>query len=501
MAKKEKEDLSKYITGGIIYEDGSIESFGEIEKKKKKIKKKAKGKVKGEKGYGDVDTDKIIETRKRFTDIKDLVTPPYTMLSLTRLPLVNTFHNKCISIKAADVVGKGYRIDLIEGFSKDEAQIKKMQEFIREAPESGRTFGQIINNWVVDRLTTGNGGVEIARDAKKMPALLAHIPFYTLQVHNDNKRWCHIVDTEEVWFKRFGVKENYTKKDGEEQDKFDMKTTAHELLLLQNYTSLSSYYGIPEIISAVTAIMGNKFEADYNLQFFQNMAIPRYAIIVTGGKLSTQIKRRIRDYFIREIKGNAHSTLYLEIPATEPGMPDVKVDFKELDVREKDSSFRFYRKGLIEEILVANGVPPYKLGIAVMGSLGGSLGEELIDNYVSCEIEPLQTEIEDTLYMVTKEFAPNYIIRWNDLDIRNEKKLCEINTKYVKEAIMSRNEARDQIGLINVGEEGDKLGILTQVGFIEIATVPIKDKDGKRVNRQYERKLKEIKSVVGEHGN
>lgn len=488
MAKKEKEDLSKYITGGIIYEDGSIESYDDMKKKKKKIK--------GKKGVGDVDTDKIAETRERFSGIKDLVTPPYTMLSLTRLPLVNTFHNKCISVKAADVVGKGYRIELIEGLSKDEAQIKRLQEFIREAPEKGRTFGQIINNWVVDRLTTGNGGLEIARDAKKMPALLTHIPFYTLQVHKDNKRWCHIVGTEEVWFKRFGVKENYTKKDGKEQNKFDMKTTAHELLLLQNYTSLSSYYGIPEIISAISAIMGNKFEADYNLQFFQNMAIPRYAIIVTGGKLSTQIKRRIREYFIREIKGNAHSTLYLEIPSTESGMPDVKVDFKELDIREKDSSFRFYRKGLIEEILVANGVPPYKLGIAVLGSLGGNLGEELIDNYASGEIEPLQTEIEDMLYLATKEIAPNYMIKFNDLDIRNEEKLCEINTKYVKEAIMSRNEAREPLGLTDVGEAGDKLGILTQVGFIEIATVPVKGKDGKRVNRQYERKLKEIKNVV-----
>lgn len=493
MVKRKKKKSSEYITGGIIYSDGSVESYDEIEKKKKKLA----AKVKEQKSYGDVETDKLTEAKKRFSDINDLVTPPYTMLSLTRLPLVNTFHNKCISVKAADIVGKGYRIELIEGLEKNEEQIKKLEEFIREAPEKGRTFGQIVNNWAVDRLTTGNGGLEIARDAKKLPVLMVHIPFYTLQVHKDNKKWCHLVDTEEVWFKRFGVEENYDKKTGEEQDKFNMKTSAHELLLLQNYTSLSSYYGIPEIISAITAIMGNKFEADYNLQFFQNMAMPRYAIVVTGGKLSRDLKRKIKNYFTREVKGSAHGTLFFEIETTEEGAPKIEVEFKELDIRDKDSSFRFYRKGLIEEILVANGIPPYKLGIPLHGSLGGSLGEELIDNYVSCEIEPLQTEIEDLLYLVTKELAPNYMIRFNDLDIRNEEKLCKINTEYVQKSVMSLNEARETVGLTNVGPEGDKLYIFTQMGAIEIASVPVKGQDGKRVNKLYESKLKEFKSIVG----
>ncbi len=69
-----------------------------------------------------------------------------------------------------------------------------------------------------------------------------------------------------MWFKRFGIEQNYNKNTGEEVSSFDRDECAHELLLLQNYTSLSSYYGIPEIISAVVAIMGNKYETDYNLK-------------------------------------------------------------------------------------------------------------------------------------------------------------------------------------------------------------------------------------------
>ena len=134
----------------------------------------------------------------------------------------------------------------------------------------------------------------------------------------------------------------------------------------------------------------------------------------------------------------------------------------------------------------------YKLGLAIAGTLGGNLGEELIDNYVNGEIEPMQTEAEEMLYLVTKEFAPNYMLRWNDLDIKNEERLAKINTDYVKCSIISLNEARESIDKTNVGPQGDKLFIFTNMGAIEIATVPTNAK-GKQVNSLYEQKIKEFK--------
>lgn len=485
------------ITGGILYDDGSVESFTDIEKKQAKNQKD--NKKSGKKDFGDIDTDKLEETTRQFMDVKNLVTPPYSMLNLTRLPLINTFHNKSISIKATDSVGKGYKLELIEGMAKNEAQVNLLNEFLSEAPEQGKTFPQIVNNWVVDRFTTGNGALEIAKDARQLPSLIAHIPFYTLQAHTDGIRWCHIVGNEKVWFKRFGVEQNYNKYTGEEMSGFDRDTSAHELLLIQNYTSLSSYYGIPEIISAVGAILGNKYAADYNLQFFQNNAIPRYVIIVRGGRLDNPLKQKIKDYFMREIKKNAHSTLFLELPATDINMPKVEVDFKELDVREKDASFLKYEKTAIEEVLVANGVPPYKLGVPLTGALGGNLGEELIENYAEGEIEPIQTETEELLFLVTKIFAPNYILRFSDLNIKNEQKIANINTKYVKGTIISINEAREAAGHTNVGPAGDRLLIFTNAGAIEVATVPT-IKDGKQVNPLYEKKIKEFEKELDNHG-
>ena len=463
IAKGNKSNLGNVITGAILFDDGTILSDEEYEKEKK-------NKLKEAKDFGDTMTDRIAESQRILGGVKGLIDPPYKMETLMKLQLSNTFHNKCIQRKAIDVCGKGYHFELIDGMSEDKKQLEDLKRFTQDAPEEGRTFSQITNNFVVDRLSCGNGALEIGRDRSYLPALMAHIPFYTLKVHSDNKRWAHEVDNDIVWFNRFGVKDFINKKTGETTTR-NYNTNAHELLLLQNYTSMSTYYGIPEIISSISAILANKYEREYNLQFFENNAVPRYAVIITGGVLDQQLKGQIRDFFSREIKKNNHSTLVLEIPNIDSiGGTAIKVDFKELDTAVKEGHFRLFRKDLRDEILLANGVPPEKLGISESGSLGGNLAEELLDNYNSGEIEPIQTDVEDLLYMVTKEFAPNYKIRYNDMDIQDKERQAKILAEYVQKQIISINEARNDIGYPDLGPAGDKIYIFATTGPIEVAT-------------------------------
>lgn len=462
IVKGSKGIASNVVTGAILFSDGTI-------KTDKEIKEEAAKRVKESKDFGDTVTDRIRETEKVFASVNDLVDPPYSMETLIKLQLTNTFHNKCIQRKAIDVVGKGFRVELITEKAEDKAQLQKIHDWIQKAPEPGRTFTQVINNFVVDRLSCGNGALESGRDRTGLPSLLAHIPFYTLKVHKDNKRWAHEVDNKIVWFKRYGIKEIYDKKDGSTTTK-NYDTNCHELLLLQNYTSLSTYYGIPEIISSISAIVANKYEREYNMQFFENNAIPRYAVVITGGVLDANLKAQITEFFTREIKKNNHSTLVLEIPSDDVAGNKIEVDFKELDTQNKEGHFRLFRKDLRDEILLANGVPPYKLGIAETGSLGENVAEALLDNYNSGEIEPIQTEVEELIYGITKEFAPNYIIRWNDADIQDRERQSKILTEYVQNQVMSINEARNKIGESDIGPAGDKIYIFATTGPIEIAS-------------------------------
>ncbi len=66
-----------------------------------------------------------------------------------------------------------------------------------------------------------------------MPALIAHIPFYTLQAHIDGIRWCHIVGNEKVWFKRFGIVQNYNKFTGEKMSGFDRDESAQTIVFIR----------------------------------------------------------------------------------------------------------------------------------------------------------------------------------------------------------------------------------------------------------------------------
>lgn len=457
------------ITGAILFSDGSIKTEKQIAKEKKQFIEKQQTK-----DFGDAASDRIIASQKAFASVNDLVDPPYALETLMKLQLSNTFHNKCIQRKAIDVCGKGYRFELIDGKAEDKVQLQKLKDFVEKSPEEGRTFIQIIRNWVTDRFGDGNGAIEIGRDRTGLPALTAHIPFYTLKAHKDGKRWAHEVDNKIVWFKRFGVKDIFDKKDGKPTTK-NYETNCHELLLLQNYTSLSTYYGIPEIISSISAILANKYEREYNLQFFENNAVPRYAILIYGGTLDTQLKGQIREFFTREIKKNNHSTLILEIPASENSLSadTIKVEFKELDTTQKEGHFRLFRKDLRNEILLANGVPPYKLGIAEVGAMGENVAKELLDNYNTGEIEPTQTEAEELIYMVTREFAPNYILRFNDMDIQDEERKSKILTEYVQKQVISINEARNKIGESDIGPAGDKLYIFANTGPIEVASTKL----------------------------
>ena len=44
---------------------------------------------------------------------------------------------------------EGYRIELIEGMAKNDAQENMLRDFVKKAPEPGKTFGQIVNNWIL----------------------------------------------------------------------------------------------------------------------------------------------------------------------------------------------------------------------------------------------------------------------------------------------------------------------------------------------------------------
>ncbi len=153
-------------------------------------------------------------------------------------------------------------------------------------------------------------------------------------------------------------------------------------------------------------MVGNKKAGDFNINFFDNNAVPQYAIIVKGGELAQGTRKRIEVYFRTHIKGQAHKTLILEVVQEEGEKVDIET--KPLSVDIKDASFRMFRTDNAEEIRVAHGVPGRLIGLTERGGLGGA-GEgtsqqEIFKYHV---IEPKQTRLEFRInnFLIKKGFG------------------------------------------------------------------------------------------------
>jgi capsid portal protein len=127
---------------------------------------------------------------------------------------------------------------------------------------------------------------------------------------------------------------------------------------------MNNYYGIPDIVAAQMALAGNEFAGRYNLDYFENKAVPRYIITVKGAKLSPESERKLLEFFQVGLKGKNHRSLYIPLPAD---TPDNKVEFKmePVEAGAQESSFNIYRQSNRDEILLAHRVPINKIGVLI----------------------------------------------------------------------------------------------------------------------------------------
>jgi phage portal protein BeeE len=110
----------------------------------------------------------------------------------------------------------------------------------------------------------------------------------------------------------------------------------NEVIHLKNYHPHSSYYGLPDFLPALRALVGNKKAGDFNITFFENNAVPQYAIIV---------------------KGNAHKTLILAVVQDEGEKVDIEI--KPLDHSGPNVPFMMSAMGPLSlDPLAQGGVRP-----------------------------------------------------------------------------------------------------------------------------------------------
>jgi PBSX family phage portal protein len=389
-------------------------------------------------------------------DYNLLLAPLYDPEGLLELLEVNTYHAQCTDIVARDAAGLNWTINSTTDKQGSPETKKRVEQFIRKISPN---INDLLYKRNYDKRAVGYGAVEIIREGKSKSPIngLDHIPSQHLRIHRDGFRVQQQVGAEIVWFVIYGKNKMDGKlvdvhyKTGEiyPYNSLKREERANELLWTVQYTPKSQYYGLPKITPAISAVHGDVSQGEYNTSFFKNYGMPAFAVTVTGDFQDYKLKPGDEGYDetktlrykisqqLKEVIKNPHSAVTILVPS-EGDEGNVKVELKPLSILAKEASFRLYRKDNRDEVIVAHGVPPYRIGIAETGSLGGSIAEEATKIYKTSIIEPLQQGDESDINLLLNEMFPasGWQFALTEIDIRDMLSDLKIAESLVKMASM-----------------------------------------------------------------
>lgn len=430
------------------------------------------------------------------------ITPPYDPRHLADFLEQDTTHFRAIQAKVGDIVGKPYIIKSFLRVLKDESklegldldpedyilsqdyrkEVRTLEKFI-EVCNPFKGFQGVLKCAAMDYEAIGWAAIEVIRSMDKKIIRLEHIPAARVRVLKGHKGFVELMENSDAPYRYY---QNFGEKVGKRRESvitgkkgftpFDPSTdsysdsdlvwnlldkhtgeklpgtllrnqdrAANEILFIPKVHPNSIYYGYSDIIPALPAVIINAYIRQYQAQFFEHNAVPRYAVVITGGTLSAELKNSLVEYFTKEVKGQAHKTLVLALPS-QPGK-EIKVEFKKLDVDNKEADFLETLNHNQKEIQVAHGTPPAILGVAEHSELGSGKGLSQAELYKDRIVFPNQYFWQEKIYRLTSLGlgVTNAYIGFSPFDVRDKYMQMQVLTGLVDRGIYSINDALEEL--------------------------------------------------------
>jgi len=403
----------------------------------------------------------------------DLVEPPYNLEYLSTIYEISPYNYSAINAKVSNIVGLGFdfietrkTLDAIDEISND-AQLQRarrkldklrqdLHQWLEECNDE-ETFKETLIKFYTDVEATGNGYLEIGRTTSGKIGYIGHIPAKTMRVRRLRDGFIQLLYGKAVFFRNLGDQETVNPIAGG-------LDRPNEIIHFKKYTPKNNYYGIPDIIAAQNAMTGNEFAGKYNLDYFENKAVPRYIITVKGAKLSPDSERKLLEFFQVGLKGKNHRSLYIPLPADSP---DSKVEFKmePIEAGTQESSFNVYRQSNRDEILMAHRVPISKIGSPQGISLANARDADKTFKEQVCK--PIQDILEKKLNKIIQEMTDALQLKFNELSLTDEDTQSKIDERYLRMQVITPNEVRIRRGMVPL-DGGDEVVVLKPEAQAEI---------------------------------
>jgi PBSX family phage portal protein len=314
-------------------------------------------------------------------------------------------------------------------------RVKSMMTDWLEELNDEDTFTHVLEKVYTDVESLGNGYVEIGRKVNGDIGYVGHIPATTVRVRRMRDGYIQIVNQRIVFFRNFqGIND------------INPVTTdprPNELIHIKKYSPKTSYYGVPDSVSSATAMVGDNLAGRYNVDYFENKAVPRYIVTLKGAKLSVDAEDKLFRFLQSGLRGQSHRTLYIPLPGDGP---DSKVDFKMEPIENgiQEGSFDKYRKSNRDDILMAHQVPISKVG----SGQGMSIASALVSDRTFKEqvARPAQRNLEKVINKIVKEKTDMLSFKLNELTLTDEQTQSQIDERYLRMQVLVPNEVREKLG-------------------------------------------------------
>ena len=419
----------------------------------------------------------------------DLITPPYNLYELSSYYDTSFANHAAVDAKVSNTVGLGYKFDMttstmmrLEAMENESAKNKakrrieqlkmQMADWLEDCNDDD-SFTKTLEKVVTDMQATGNGYIEIGRKVTGEIGYIGHIPATTMRVRRLRDGFVQIIAGTIVYFRNFQATN---------PNPVTTDPRPNEIIHLKEYSPLNTFYGVPDIISAMNSLIGDQLAAKYNIDYFENKAVPRYIITVKGARLSAEAEDKLFRFFQTNLKGQSHRTLYIPIPGDTDGN---KVEFQMHPVENsvQEASFDKYRERNRGDILMAHQVPLSKLGGVDGSSSSAAMSQDR--TFRDQVAKPLQEYVAKSVNKIIREKTDVIELHFNQVSLTDEVAQSQIFERYAKIQAMMPNEIREEIGLpqINGGDKPFQMNP-RQAADTRANVAGNRQRDAERMNNQ-----------------
>lgn len=429
---------------------------------------------------------KQIEDDTSAYNYLEVVTPPFNLDYLAQMYEISAANFAAIHAKVSNIVGLGFTFvetaktkRTLDGKDTEDARKKYREKIARDREKLNDVFDtfnrtdtlqEVLTKVYVDHESVGMGYIEVGRNPFGFIKYVGHIPATTIRIRRKRDGYVQITGRKAVFFRNFG--------DLETPNPIGEDTTPNEIICIKKYTPTSSFYGIPDVISAKNGVAGTEFAERYNLDYFENKAVPRYLITLKGATLGTAAAKSLLEFFESGLRGKNHRSLFVPLPAD---TAEQKVEFKiePIEAKIQDQSFEKYNKSNLNKVLMAHRVPINK--VSVSEAMAQAVAIEASKTFKNEVCTPAQKVLADKLNGIVKELTDMFLIEFNQLNLTDADTVSKIEEREIRNQLRTPNEIRQDHGRAGL-PGGDKIVDITPAAKAEASAQAgaTRTRDGER---------------------